>query len=121
VYSFVTRAFFWLAAIIALTFSWIAFDEMQYDSTGRPHQFMSVLVALAIAVLFGIAAASAWFRWRTLRPAAFLCGGSAALYAISVLTRSTGEVSGVSASLLLSVSVITAALALTVGIRRTGL
>jgi hypothetical protein len=116
----VTRAFPWFAALIALTFAWIAFDEIQYDSARRPHQLPSVLAAFAIAVLFGVAAASAWLRWRILRPAAFLCGGCAALYAISMLIQGWEEASGVLTSLLLSISVITAALGLVVGVKRSG-
>jgi peptidoglycan/LPS O-acetylase OafA/YrhL len=119
--QFAARAFPWFAVLIALAFAWMGFDELQHDSARRPQQLPSVLFAFAISVLFGLTAASVWLRWSILRPAAVVCGGCAALYAISILMRGWGDdASGVMGPLLLSIAVITAGSGLIVGVKRPG-
>ena len=117
--QFASRAFPWIAAFIALTFAWIGVDELQYGSAHRSHQLRSVLFAFGVSVLFGVAAVSAWLRWRILRPAAVVCGGGAAFFAISMLAQGwEGEdASGVLGPILLGAAVITATLGVAVGIK----
>ena len=112
------RAFPWIAALIALAFAWIGFDELQYDSARRPQQVQSVLFAFAISVLFGVAAASAWLRWRIRRPAAILCGVCLALGTISALTKSWDKVSEPVMVIIVAFTTFTAALALIAGTKR---
>jgi hypothetical protein len=117
--QFAARTFPWFAAMIALTFAWIGFDELQYDSARRPHQAQSILFAFAIAVLFGVTAVSAWFRWRIRRPATILCGICLALGTISALTKTWDKVSEAGMVILVVFSGFTAALALIAGMKRT--
>jgi len=117
--QFAARAFPWLAAIIAITFAWIGFDELQYESARRPLQVQSVLVAFAISAFFGVAAASAWLRWRIRRPAAILCGVCLALGTISALTKPWDEVSEAVMVIIVVFTGFTAVLALIAGIKRT--
>jgi hypothetical protein len=117
-FQFASRAFPWLAVIIALTFAWIGFDELQYDSARRPQQVQSVLFAFAISVLFGIAAVSSWLRWRIRRPAAILCAGCLALGTISALAKDWDEVSQAVMIIIVLFTALTAALALIAGMKR---
>jgi len=112
------RAFPWIAALIALAFAWIGFDELQYDSARRPQQVQSVLFAFAISVLFGVAAASAWLRWRIRRPAAILCGVCLALVTITALTKSWDKVSEPVMVIIVAFTTFTAALARIAGTKR---
>jgi hypothetical protein len=116
--QFAARVFPWLAAIIAVTFAWIGFDELQYDSARRPHQLPSLLFAIAVSVLFVIAAASFWLRWRTRYLTALVCGGCLALYTISALIQSWDEVSVAAGVVIVAVAGTTATLGLILGFRR---
>jgi hypothetical protein len=114
---FATRVFPWLAAIIALTFAWIGFDELNYDPVRRPHQLPSVLFAFSVSILFGIAAASFWLRWRTRHLAALVCGSCLALFTISALIQNWDEVSVAVGLAVVAVAGTTAALGLILGTR----
>jgi hypothetical protein len=116
--QFATRVFPWLAAMIALTFAWIGFDELQYDSASRPHQLPSILFALAVSVLFGIAAVSFWLRWRTRNLAALMCGSGLALFTISALIQRWDEVSVAVGVAIVAIAGTTAVLGLILGIGR---
>jgi hypothetical protein len=111
------RFFPWLAAMIALTFGWMGVEEV-FETGNRPHRLSSVLFALAVSVLFGVAAASVWFRWRILRSTAFLCGGCAALFTLSVLVKGWDDASGVLGPLFLAISGATTALGLILSMNR---
>jgi len=115
--QFAARVFPWFAAVIALMFAWMGFDELQYDSARRPHQLPSVLFAFAISVLFGVAAASVWLRWRILRPASAVCGGCAALFTISMFKQGWDDAGGVMGPLFLSIAVTIAILGLVLGVK----
>jgi hypothetical protein len=111
------RTFPWLAALIALLFLWIGFDELQYDSARRPHQFQSVLYAFAISALFGITATACLLRWRIGRVAALVCAGCLVLFTISGLREGGWEdASGIFSIGLLVFAGIASALGLILGL-----
>ena len=110
------RIFPWLAALVAVTFAWIGFSELQEQS---PIRVPSILVAFAISMLFGVTAASLWLQWRIRRLAAIACGLCLALGTFSALTKSWDKVSETGMVILVAITSVTAILALIVGASRT--
>lgn len=78
------RLFPWLAALIALTIGWMGIGEV-FETGDRPHRVPTVMFSLGIFLLFGVTAASVWWRLRIRRLAALSCSACTALYAISML------------------------------------